>query len=631
MRKGDEAKETAPFSLSKIMFRYAKFLSPWREGNQRRLDEGSPKGLYKDRRRFFNFLLILPFLIFQLLDAQSEAFGNDLIQLIMPKGGCINIDARATIKCTIKKPFDPRELSVLLNGENLDRVDVKPDGFEYTGNDLLLPGNNSLNVAVTTLDGQESEEEFKFSVCPSKGGDETDSSERGPSSTATPDPKAEPGKKEGDAAFKTNPRFFNQNIPAALAGSRFGVMTPSDRNLNTLGTFTLLGGGLQLKTLYMRADQWAASSGTLNPAGNPLFPSFGSPGLSLDRRGDTVGGVLTSELWGKKLVAEAEINLSGFNGDTFRPFPSGPAHDLFSPFPFASDSAFNPFPFRRDNTYRLKLRGDSGNYNYEALYEYMSFDDSALGSQGMSEAMQGYMFKVGGKFFKVHSLNLSFSQYMDNIKGSSLSSRLTTTQAAIDYSFTKFESLPITLSYQWSMVAAKDDAYSTPGTRINMDTVTAGISYLKGPWNLGLQASYSTLKDMTDTKNDTNLFIFTFLPTYTFNRISIGPGFTFGRSESRGVNTDTYTVSLDLRGDLLSPKLTYGLGIAYTQLTTSDNSSKQDTLSANFNLFYSLPGKHLGFFNPSFGIMGLFGRTNDRILHQTRNDYEFFLMFQAKF
>ncbi len=622
----------------------AKLVNPFRNGNQRRLDK-DPLGpsLFRNARKFFLFsFLILPLLSMP-VDAQPNAVSDVPIQLILPEEGCFNIGKRATIKCTIKKPFDPKKLVVLLNGEDLDGVDVKPDGFEYTQTNLLTPGSHVLSVIVTTSDGQELEQEFEFSTCPSKTVDETHSGqERKVSSAATPDSKGEgnpineskPGKKEWESTFKTNPRLFNQNLPATSPGNRFNATAPPDRNLNTLGTFSFFSDKLQLKTLYTRAGELLASPETFNPAGNLLIPSFGASSFGVDRRGDMLGTVLTSELWGKKLVAEAEMNLSGFNGDTRRPYPSGLAPDVLSPFPSGLNSAFSPFLSRRDNTYRLKLRGELGNYNYEALYEYMSFDDPALGSQGITDTMQRYMFRVGGKFLQFHSLNLSVSQYTDNISGNNLSPRLTTTQAEIDYSFTKFESLPITLSYQRAMATTKDEPSGIPGTRVSMDTMMASMNYVKGPWNLGFQVGYSIQKDMTAVtaaNNDTNTLILTFLPIYTLNHLSIAPGFSFGRSESHGVNTNTYTLSLDLRGDLFSPKLTYGLGTAYTRLTTSDNSSRQDILSANVNLFYSLPGKHWGFLNPSIGVMGLYSTTNDRILRQTRNDYEFFLMFQAKF
>jgi len=509
-------------------------------------------------------------------------------------------------------------------------IEVKPDGFEYTGTSLLTPGNHTLSVTVTTFDGQELKQEFEFSACPSKiAVDETNSGQEGiVSAVATPpDSKGEKNlinesklrQKEWESPFKTNARLFNQNMPTTSTGNRFNVTASSDRNQNTLGALSLFSDMLRLKALYTRADEWVTSPEATNPTGNLSIPSFVSS-LGGDRNGDMLGILLTSELWGNKLVAEAEINLSGFNGDTLDPYPSSPNRDVFS-----------SLPFKRDNTYRLKLKGALGNYSYEALYEYLSFDNHAFGTQGMADTMQRYMFKAGGKFFQVHSLNLSFSQFMDNVKGNSLYPTLTTTQIAIDYSFTKFESLPITLSYQKSMARTKNEPSGNLGTKINMDTVTGNINYLKGPWNLGFQVSYSIQNDLTTTKNNSTILTCSFLPIYTLNHVSIAPGFSLGRFASRGVDTNTYTASLDFRVDLFSKKFTYGLGGAYTRLTTSDNSSRQDILSANFNLFYSLSGQHWGFLDTSIGIMGLYSRTNDRSFLQTTNGYEFFLMFKAKF
>ncbi len=617
-----------------MMLGYSKFLCPFlRNGNHRCLDRRPLKSLFKDARSLLLFSFLIHLLLSMPAYAQPSTSSDTPIQLIMPGEGCI--DRRTAIKCAIKKTFDPKKLVVLINGQDLEGVDVRPDGFEYTQTHLLTPGNHILSVIITTIEGQELEQEFAFSICPSKTVDETHSNQER-ESAATPDSKGEGNESKSakngpESSVRMNPRLYNQNLSATLPGNRFNITTLPDRNLNTLGTFSLFSDSMRLKALYTRADQWSMVPETSNPAGNLSIPSFGSSSVGLNRRGDMLGGVLTSDLWDKKLVAEAEVNFSGGNDETFGPYPSG-----FAPYGLGSLSsglhgAFSPFLLKRENTYRLRLKGEWGNYNYEGLYEYMSFDDPTLGGQGITDTIQRYMLKVGGKFLQFNSLNLSVSQYTDNIKGNSSSPRLTITQAAIDYSFNKFESFPITLSYQRSMAATKDEPFGSPGTRFNMDTVTASMSYLKGPWNIGIVADYSIQKDMTAAKNDTNTLTIAFLPAYSFNHFSIVPGFSIGRSENHGVNTNTYTISLDLRGDLVSPKLTYGLGLAYTRLTTSDNSLRQDTLSANFNLFYSLSGKRWGFLNPSFGIMGLYGLTNDRILRQTRNDYEFFLMFQAKF
>jgi hypothetical protein len=606
----------------------AKFLRLIRNGNR----------WFLGTKFFLSSFLILPLLLMPSY-AQTDPNRVDPIQLVLPEGGCLNAEKRTAIKCAIKKPFDRTKLTVLLNGEGLDGVEVKPDGFEYAQTNLLAHGTYILSVIVTTFDGEQFEQEFEFSVCPSKTADEANPDQKRNVSSTGPDAKGDgnlpdeskPEKKGGESTLKTNSRLLNQNMSAHSSLSRFGMVAPPDRNLNTLGTFSLFSDSLRLKTLYMRADEWATSPETSTLADNLLIPSFGSSGLGADRRGDMLGAVLTSDLWGKKLVAEAEINLSGFNSDIRRPYLSSLAPGGFGPFSPAADFALSPFPSRRENTYRLRLKGEWENYNYEASYEYLSFDDPASGSQGITDTMQRYMFRIGGKFLQFNSVNLSFSQYTDSVKGNSLYPKLTITQAGIDYNFTKFENFPVTLSYQRTMAATKDEPLGTPGTRFNMDTVTVSMNYLRGPWNLGLLAGYSNQKDMTDSKNDTTTLALAFLPVYTWDRLSIAPGFSYGRSESRGVITNTYTLGFDLRRDLTHPRFTYGLGVAYTRLTTSDNSSRQDILSANVNFFYSFSGKRWGFLNPSIGAMGLYSTTNDRILGQTRNDYEFFLMFRAKF
>jgi len=91
---------------------------------------------------------------------------------------------------------------------------------------------------------------------------------------------------------------------------------------------------------------------------------------------------------------------------------------------------------------------------------------------------------------------------------------------------------------------------------------------------------------------------------------------------------DTYLATLDLRGDAFKKRVTYGLGGSYSILRASDGSSKTDTLSSNFNVYYLLYKDLLGFLDPSLGIRGVYNRTNDRVLHQTTNEFALYFVLQ---
>jgi len=610
------------------------------------------------------------------------------IQLLMPEEGKMILAKKARIKCAIKIPFDPTKILVLLDGTDISGVlDITLEGFEYRSHALLPPGEHVLSVTLTTQDGQELKREFKFSTRHSKPFEEIYSShelttlgekkaERSGDTITTPSWKVESNlaseskikMKEWEFIAKSNLRYFNQNMPVTppadkgftlgnylfqtkYTSDRIGFIAETgdvtiDETPYTVTGLVRRGGNLlfQSKDLHLQLrtfDVYSAQIigfheglGLETTPGDHIMGGSADLGLFSDRlhfrtiyvkggeegsslgisttpnkkRGSVLGFLLMSNFFDNKLVTEAEIDTSRFDQDT---------SDEFLP--------------KRDKAYRVKVSGTIKDYNYEALYEYIGRDYEVIGNPGLSKDKQGYAFKAGGTLFKIHLLNLSFSQYHDNVRGDDLYPKTYTTQATIDYTFSKFENLPISLSYQRSMLKAKDKPIDTPPTSTDTDTVTGKVNYKKGPWDLGFSASYSFQNDKTDVDNDTTTVTYSFTPTFTLDFLSICPSFSFNRSliHPTGVHTNTYTTSLDLKGDLFRKRLSYGLGGTYTVLRSSDGLSKQYTQSANFNLFYLLFKDLWGFLNPSVGIRGLYNRTNDKVLHQTTDEFALYLVLQT--
>lgn len=169
------------------------------------------------------------------------------------------------------------------------------------------------------------------------------------------------------------------------------------------------------------------------------------------------------------------------------------------------------------------------------------------------------------------------------------------------------------------------------------DTISGKIEYLKGGWHLTFQPSYSLQDDRTSTDNDTTTTTLTFIPHYGTvhflgkEYLSITPTLSFNRSTSQltNIDTDTYTLNLDLKGDLYQKRITYGLGGTYSKSKASDDSFNLDTLNTNFNVSYLLVKNLWGFLNPSVGIRGLYNWTNDRVLDHTTNEFALFLVIQT--
>jgi hypothetical protein len=399
-------------------------------------------------------------------------------------------------------------------------------------------------------------------------------------------------------------------------GLGFGT-TPNDHLTGASADWGIISDKLRFRTVYARGGESGSFFGTSRTTPTGTTPIGTTPTENVDygisttsnqRKGDVLGFLLTSDFFERKLMTEGEFALSRFDLDT---------GDEFLP--------------RRDMAYRFKAGGSIEDYTYEALYEYVGPDYEVVGNPGLIKDRAGYALKGGGNFFKIHQLNLSFSQYYDNVKRDDLYPRIYTTQGTLNYTFSKFENFPIVLSYQRAMLKSKHDPIDLPHIWTDTDTVTGSINYIKVPWGLGFQASYSFQNDRTDLDNDTTAATYTLIPTYTSDHFSICPSISYNRSMNHAtrVYTDTYTGTLDFRGNLIKEKLSYGLGSSYIILRASDRSSQSDILSSNFNVYYLLVKNLLGFLNPSVGFRGLYNRTNDKVLHQRTDEFALHLVLQT--
>jgi hypothetical protein len=652
----------------------------------------SPLSISPGLNRFLFALVILCFPLSVLYDpayAQSDSISDSLIQLLTPSEGTQIISKKPVIKCSIKVPFDPQKLLVLLDGTDISGIlEITPEGFEYRPMGVLISGPHTLSITAYTAEGMELKKDFTFSTRHSKTFEEAYSNNEvttlyekklGQSEKAITYPswKEESNlasdsklKEKGwEFSFNTNVRHFDQNLPVTpplekglslanylfqgkYTANRFSFLSEIgdvqiNETSNTVQGLARRGGNLvfqsqdlhlQLRSFVVKSEQVFGFNGGMGIEGTSddhimgvsgdlglisdklrfrtIYVKGGEEGDSLgistmggEKKGDVLGLLLTTDFFKQKLVTEAELDFSRFDADT-------------------SDE----FPREDDKAYRLKIGGASGIYTYEGFYEYMGPEYEVIGNQGLQKNREGCTLKAGANH-PIHVVNLSFAQYNDNVNKDDLFPRTYTYQGTADYIFKKFQSLPIGVSYQKTRLDSRWEPPETFPVKIDTDTVTGMINYIKPPWNLGFSTSYSVQNDLTDESNDTTNITLTLIPALTLDKpsLSVSPSYSFTRSISRLINvhTDTHTATLDLRGDLFDKKLSYGFGGTHSIFKTSDGSSNQDTLSTNFDVSYLLVKNFGGFLNPSVGIRGLYNRTNDRILNQSTNEFALFLVVQT--
>jgi hypothetical protein len=371
-------------------------------------------------------------------------------------------------------------------------------------------------------------------------------------------------------------------------------LDPDDQIMGLSGKIGLFSNRASFKTIYVEGGEEEGSY-----LGTWLEPAR--------KKGKALGFVFSSDLLEQRLTTEAEFDLSRYDPDSSDEFSS-----------------------ENDKAYKFRLGGSSSNYSYDAIYEYMGPDYEVIGNQGLSKDQQGFMLTMGANL-PIHSANLSLSRYNDNVENDDLYPRVYTYEGTLNYSFNKFPSLPMGLSYQKSILdSSREPEYTSP-VEMDTDTISGIMNYTKGPWNFGLQASHSRKDDRTSEGDDTTTTTYIFTPTYTSQHISISPNFSFNSSkyELTGTRTDTYTVNLDLRGDVFKERITYEFGSTYNRIKASDDTTRQDSFDTNFRLAYYPAGRVFWFSDPSIAIRGRYSWMDDKAYDEEDDDFELLIVFST--
>lgn len=625
-------------------------------------------------------------------EIQSKEENAEWIKLSSPSEGATVSEKKPLFKCLLTVPFDKDRLLVTLDQTDVTAIiDIVKGGFEFKPIQILSSGQHKLNVTLTAPDKKEFKREFTFTIRHSKVF-ETMSSTNDVSilyeGTMKSDLKAGevdsiPGSKieaniasnskimeKGvEVALTTNIRFSDQGtymLSASLPQRSFTIAnyllsasyrtektqflaetgdvaineTQNTVGLSRRGTRVNFGyGNFRLNAFSVKAQQVSGVSNFDNDTGLAFDPadkiegvsgevdllekkanlkiihvrgqdksiSFGSWSAGGGTKGDTTGLVFKTDFFSQKLTTEMEYDVANFDQDT-------------------SDSV----PMQWDKAYKLKIGGQASGYNYEGLYEFFGPKFSSIGNTGVQKDREGFALRGGGNI-DVHSVNLYFSRYNDNVEDSNLLPKIYTYQGGIDYSFNKFKSLPMGLSYQRTHQESKNEAEGTAPTGVRSNNISGRINYTKDTWNFGFNASFSNQDNQyNDTSNNKNVTL-TFTPVYTSERFSVTPNLSFNRlsNDYTKVQTDTYTANLSVRGNALNKKLDYEVAYTANRVQTSDNSSGNETKNFTFRTGYLLAKDIVGMVNPTIGIRGNYSESHDRIVDNRKDSFYVFLFFSA--
>jgi hypothetical protein len=609
------------------------------------------------------------------------------IRLLSPLAGATVIDKKLLVQCIVAIPFTREGLVVILDNADVTAViDVSKDGFEFRPIQILSPGQHNLKIALKTPENKEYRQEFSFSVRHSQMFEEISSTNdvsilyEGMIQRRTPEGQTDStpySKIEGninsnskimekgfEATLNTNIRYLDQSEPVTppsfkgfsvasfllslkyqtekaqflaetgdvqinetqntIGLSRRGVkfnaglgdfklsvfsvkaqqvsglrdfkddsgfaFDPSDKIEGASGEIDLLDKKTNFKVIYAKGRDPGTSYGSWSPGGG--------------KKGDITAFVFKTDFFSQKLATEMEYDASNFDQDT-------------------SDT----LPASRDKAYRVKIGGNAGGYNYEGLYEYFGTNFSSIGNTGVQKDKEGFALRGGGTL-NVHTANLSLSRYNDNVQNSPLLPKTYTYQGGVDYSFSKFKSLPMGFGYQATLLESKNEHVWTLRKRVRTDILTGKINFQKDSLNLGLNINYAHQNDFYVIANDNTNVTFTFTPTYASDKFSVTSNFSLNRLsyDASHVVTDTYTANLGIRGNLYDNKVTYDVSYNFNKAMKSDDSSSKESTDINFRTGYLLAKQRFGLVNPTVGIRGNYSLSKD-LIGNIKNEKNFIFFF----
>jgi hypothetical protein len=130
---------------------------------------------------------------------------------------------------------------------------------------------------------------------------------------------------------------------------------------------------------------------------------------------------------------------------------------------------------------------------------------------------------------------------------------------------------------------------------------------------------------MTAYDADTTNTLVAFMPQYYSEQISVSPNLSYNQTQDHAtdIDTDAYTISMEIQGRLPNDKFRYGLGGTLDFTSTSDDMVDQRTTAFHLNLEYELGRFLKGRIIPAIGLRGESNEIDDRINDVTTRDYVF--------
>jgi hypothetical protein len=312
--------------------------------------------------------------------------------------------------------------------------------------------------------------------------------------------------------------------------------------------------------------------------------SFGVHDEAGQEGSNTWSGLLSLDPFEGLLVAEAEYALSDYDPDEAD----------------GSDG-------EKDRAWRAGVQGDLEPFTYSVLYKKVGPEYEVVGNNYVQGDQEGYEAQLGAAS-QNHAVEAVYSHFNDNVEKDEFFPVVDRRDLILTYTFTRFETMPITLSYQKTLLESSDEPTDDDRVDLDGDTYTLATAYSAGIWTLGFQTSYATNKDKIDPANSESSFSVSFAPSLSLDNLSLTPVLAYTRSglQQSGEYTDIYTATLDLHGRLFKRQFSYGFSGTYNQTHSPGESHAQRSLNLKGEVAYQLPTDWLGKVKPAVGLRGTY-------------------------
>ena len=319
--------------------------------------------------------------------------------------------------------------------------------------------------------------------------------------------------------------------------------------------------------------------------------SLGVSGAGGARKGDVVGGLLTTDFFSGAFRTALEADFSSYDSDT--------ADDLGAV---------------KDRAWRAEVNGGFSQYTYKVGYEHLGAEYASIASQGLQSDRAG--FRLGASaMFGAGVLTLDGSQFNDNVDDREQLGRTRSTRVGASWSYSGIAWLPLSLGYQKNIQETTREVPGVPPTDLDVDTLSGTLTFVRDALTVGLQGSYSLSDDRTAKDSDTTATSCALTPAYTGSWFSVTGNISFNRNDgaTTGVGTDNYLFGLNLRMSVLEDAVTFEAAGSHGIDKADDDSVDRRSTQVDGTLTVALKQLFKGVFEPSVALRVRYASMKSRL------------------